>query len=160
VPVALFLLWKVGSAYVLQRTKVGAAPQDAFLAVLAGLALAPSVGRAVLHALVTPGLPFARTPKAAPGAPLLTTLGTVRTEASLAVALTAVGSACALWMGAYDTAAWSWGAACIALAAPHAAAVAVAVLAARPRTAPAPVPAVLPDGQPVMPTPAAAAPAR
>jgi exo-beta-1,3-glucanase (GH17 family)/cellulose synthase/poly-beta-1,6-N-acetylglucosamine synthase-like glycosyltransferase len=160
VPVALFLLWKVGSAYVLQRTKVGSAPRDAFLAVLAGLALAPFVGRAVLHALVTPGLPFARTPKAAPGAPLLTALRTVRTEASLAVALTGVGSACALWMGAYDAAAWPWGAACIALAAPHAAAVAVAVLAARPRTAPAPVPAVLPDGQPVMPTLAPAAPAR
>lgn len=161
VPVVAFLLWKVASAYTLQRTKVGAAPKEAALAVLAGMALAPSVGRAVLHAFVTPGLPFARTPKAAPGTPLLATLATVRTEASLALALIVAGSACALWMGAYDTAAWAWGAACLALAAPHAAAVAVAVLAACPRPALTPASAEAAKGSaPAMPSPAVAAPVR
>ena len=162
IPVVVFLLWKAVSAYVLQRTKVGAPPKEAALAVLAGMALAPSVGRAVLHALVTPGLPFARTPKAAPGTPLLATLATVRTEASLAAALVVAGGACAARMGAYDAATWAWGAACAALAAPHGAAVALAVLASRPRPSPAPVAAGASEGggSSAMPAPAVAAPAR
>lgn len=160
-PVVVFLLWKLVSAYILQRLKVGATAKDAALAVLAGLALAPSVGRAVLHALVMPGLPFARTPKAVPGMPFWATLRTVRTEASLGLALIIAGLVCALRLGIYDTAAWAWGAVCIAFAIPQMAAVTVAVLAARMRPVTAPIAAGTSEGgASTIPTPAMAEPVR
>lgn len=50
-------------AYALHRGRVPCRPLDSLGAALAGIALAPTIGRAVLHAVLYPDAPFRRTPK-------------------------------------------------------------------------------------------------
>lgn len=100
-------------------------------AMIAGAALAPTIGLAMLHAAIAPDMPFRRTPKAAPNARLWPALRSVRLEIGLAAALS-WGAWAMLWQRWWDPAAVCWGLALTLAALPAFAAIFLALRAALP----------------------------
>jgi hypothetical protein len=103
---------------------------DSLRAAFAGVALAPTIGVAVLHGLLVPGAPFRRTPKAAGRARLGQALAAVRLETALAFGL----SAASAWtLGAHNDEPGGvlWGIALMVQAIPPLTAIALSLTACR-----------------------------
>jgi exo-beta-1,3-glucanase (GH17 family) len=117
-------------AFAVHRVRVPCGPGDSLRATLAGIALAPTIGRAVIHAALMPGAPFRRTPKGTRVAGLGRALSGVAFELGLAAALLA---AAILSLVYYPSAPASalWGGALLVQAVPPLLAVALAVAASR-----------------------------
>jgi cellulose synthase/poly-beta-1,6-N-acetylglucosamine synthase-like glycosyltransferase/exo-beta-1,3-glucanase (GH17 family) len=115
----------------MHRARVPCRFSESLRAMIAGAALAPTVGLAMLHAALAPDMPFRRTPKAAGRTRLGPALRSVRLEAALATALLA-GAAIMLWSRWWDPAAVCWGLALLLSALPPAAAIFLSVRAAFP----------------------------
>ena len=130
-PLSLFV-FKVVKLLHLYRGHVGAGWRQTFAAAVAGLALAHTIGLAVLKGLVTRSEPFFRTPKVVESQRLRVALASARTEIVLALALlgAAFGVAQSQTVGGPDLTAWI-----VMLAVqsvPYLSAVIVALLAALP----------------------------
>lgn len=103
---------------------------DSARASMAGVALAPTIGAAVLHGFAAPGAPFRRTPKASGRAGIARALRAVPLEIALALGL----AAAATWVviaHSGDPNAVYWGAALLVQAVPPLAAVTLALMACR-----------------------------
>jgi exo-beta-1,3-glucanase (GH17 family)/cellulose synthase/poly-beta-1,6-N-acetylglucosamine synthase-like glycosyltransferase len=133
-PLSLFT-FKLFKMVHLYRGHVGAGWRQTFAAGIAGLALAHTIGLAVLKGLVTRNEPFFRTPKVADKAALSAAFASARTEFALAILLlgAAVAVATAPLTGGPDLTAWIVMLAVQSL--PYLCAVVVALLAALPAPA-------------------------
>lgn len=132
-------LFRFGYGLAMHRWRVPCGFRASLRAVIAGTALAPTIGLAMLHAAVAPDMPFHRTPKATPGeggwrARLRPALRAVRLEIGLAAALS-WGAWAMLWQRWWDPAAVCWGTALALAAMPSYAAVFLALRSAGARSA-------------------------
>ncbi|HEV8680590.1 MAG TPA: hypothetical protein VGQ90_14535, partial [Stellaceae bacterium] len=117
-------------AFAVHRARVPCALADSLRATLAGIALAPTIGRAVIHAALMPGAPFRRTPKGAGAAGIGRALQGAAFELGLAAAL--LGAAVlSLTLQPSAPASALWVAALVVQAVPALLAVALALAAAR-----------------------------
>jgi len=130
-PLSLFT-FKVVKLVHLYRGHVGASWRQTLAAAVAGLALAHTIGIAVLKGLVTRNEPFFRTPKVAESARLRAALASARTELALAFALLAAAIAVARLPVATGPDLTAWIAMLAVQAIPYLSAVVVALLAALP----------------------------
>jgi exo-beta-1,3-glucanase (GH17 family) len=139
---------RIALSFATHRMRVPCGFADSVRAALAGVALAPTIGVAVLHGLLMPGAPFRRTPKAASRARLGKALRAVRLETALALGLSAAASwAFAVHYG--EPGGVLWGAALLIQAIPPLMALGLSLTACRrdpPRLA---IAAVRPDPLPV-----------
>ena len=121
---------RIALSFTTHRLRVPCSFADSLRAALAGVALAPTIGVAVLHGLLMPGAPFRRTPKAAG-------------RARVGQALSAVWLESALVLGLVAAAAWAftahngepggvlWGIALLVQAVPPLMAIALSLVACR-----------------------------
>ncbi|MBU0673406.1 MAG: glycosyltransferase [Proteobacteria bacterium] len=85
-PLILFS-FKIGKMLYLYRTRVGTTVAQTMAAALAGLSLSHTISKAILHGLVTRGLPFFRTPKQVRSHAILRALAESREEALIMISL-------------------------------------------------------------------------
>ncbi len=106
-PLSLFT-FKLAKLLHLYRVRLGAGLRETLAAAIAGLALAHTIGIAVLKGLVTQGEPFIRTPKRAGGQPLRHAMAATREETlmMLGLWLAASGVAATPQMASPDRLAW------------------------------------------------------
>lgn len=126
------------------RLRVPCSLADSLRAALAGVALAPTIGIAVLHGLLVPGAPFRRTPKAAGRARLGQAMAAVRLETALVLGLTAA-SAWAFAAHNDEPGGVLWGIALSVQAIPPLMAIALSLTACRRSRPPLAAGAVKPD---------------
>ncbi|MDX1605622.1 MAG: glycosyltransferase [Candidatus Competibacterales bacterium] len=142
-PLALFGFRLLKTAH-LYRHCVRASPGRTLQAMLAGLGLTYTVGRAVLSGLCRREAGFARTPKLAPRHSLVAAFVAARTETLLACALLAAAASAGIGDPHGGTELSLWRTLLVVLALPHLAATGMALASAWPRpralrTDPAPV---------------------
>ncbi|MFO1376917.1 MAG: glycosyltransferase [Steroidobacteraceae bacterium] len=130
-PLSLFT-FKVVKLVHLYRGHVGASWRQTFAAAVAGLALAHTIGIAVLKGIVTHNEPFFRTPKVAESARLRAALASARTELALALALLTAAIAVAHLPVATGPDLTAWVAMLAVQSIPYLSAIVVALLAALP----------------------------
>jgi hypothetical protein len=136
---------RIALSFTTHRLRVPCSLADSLRAALAGVALAPTIGLAVLHGLLVPGAPFRRTPKAAGRARVAGALASVWFESALVLGL----SAGAAWVFAVhngEPGGVLWGIALLVQAVPPLMAIALALVACR-RTRP-PLAVVAPQRNP------------
>jgi hypothetical protein len=121
---------RIALSFTTHRLRVPCSLADSLRAALAGVALAPTIGVAVLHGLVTPGAPFRRTPKAAGHAGIGQALSAVWLEGLLVLGLTA-GAARAFAVHNGEPGGVLWGIALLVQAVPPLMAIALALVACR-----------------------------
>jgi exo-beta-1,3-glucanase (GH17 family) len=80
---------RIALSFTTHRLRVPCSLANSLRAALAGVALAPTIGVAVLHGLLAPGAPFRRTPKAAGRARIGESFAALRKEMALFAGLTA-----------------------------------------------------------------------
>lgn len=150
VPAITVFAVRVLYGFGLHRLRVPCGFWDSVRATVAGMALAPTIGLATLHAFLAPDMPFRRTPKGTSGSALGEALRGVRLEAATASVM--LGIAAWTLIGWYvDPDAVMWSVALALQAMPWTTTVVMAVLSAgRAEAAPAhaavdeAAPAVLP----------------
>jgi hypothetical protein len=126
---------RIALSFTTHRLRVPCSLADSLRAALAGVALAPTIGVAVLHGLLVPGAPFRRTPKAAAQVRLGGALSAVWLEAGLALGLTAAAAwAFAAHIG--EPGGVLWGVALLVQAIPPLTAIALSLVACRRRRPP------------------------
>ena len=113
------------------RVRVPCRFGDSVRGALAGIALAPTIGAAVLHAAFAPDVPFRRTPKGGLRTRLRQALSSVQLEAGLAAALLSVAGLSFVLLPSAPSSVL-WGAALAVQAEPFLLAVGLAAIAARP----------------------------
>jgi exo-beta-1,3-glucanase (GH17 family) len=131
VPAIAAFAVRIALSFATHRLRVPCRLSDSLRAALAGVALAPTIGVAVLHGLLVPTAPFRRTPKAAGAARLWPALRSVRLESALATGLVAS----AAWVLAAhhgEPGGVMWGLALLIQAAPPLMAIALSLTACRP----------------------------
>jgi hypothetical protein len=126
-PIILALAVRLGAQLALYRARVPVTTADALLSSVAGLALAPTVGRAVIRA--TLGLPqsFKRTPKDGSRFAVARALREVRGDGAIAALLLGLGASVASVRG-FDPTAVLWSLTLTVQAIPFLAAVTMAIL--------------------------------
>ena len=135
---------RIALSFTTHRLRVPCSLADSLRAALAGVALAPTIGIAVLHGLLAPGAPYRRTPKAARRARLGQALAAVRLETALVLGLTAA-SAWALAAHNDEPGGVLWGIALLVQAIPPLVAIALSLTACRRSRPPLAAGIVKPD---------------
>jgi exo-beta-1,3-glucanase (GH17 family)/cellulose synthase/poly-beta-1,6-N-acetylglucosamine synthase-like glycosyltransferase len=130
VPAVAAFAMRIGFSFTTHRLRVPCGFADSLRAALAGIALAPTIGLAVLHGLFVPGAPFRRTPKAAGRARLGQALTAVQMETALAIGLSAA-SAWALGVHYDEPGGVLWGGALLVQAIPPVSAIVLSLTACR-----------------------------
>ena len=131
VPAIAAFAVRIMLSFATHRLRVPCRLADSLRAALAGVALAPTIGVAVLHGLLVPTAPFRRTPKAAGAARIWPALRSVRLETALVAGLVA-SAAWVLAMYYGEPGAVLWGCALLIQAVPPLAAIALSLTACRP----------------------------
>ncbi len=146
-PALTAFLARVSLSFAAHRIRVPCGLGDSLRAAVAGVALAPTIGLAVLHGLLVPGAPFRRTPKAVGRSPFLPALRSVWLEVLLAGALLAA-AATTLWFQPSAPAMALWVVALLLQSVPPFLAVGLALMAALPPRRTASAPAAQPSLRP------------
>lgn len=125
-PIITALAVRLASQLVLYRLRVPVPLRDALLSSIAGLALAPTVGRAVIRAAIGLHQPFRRTPKDGSRFAVARALQAVRGDAATALALLGLSTSVAALRG-FDPSAVMWSFTLTVQAVPFLAAVTMAI---------------------------------
>ncbi len=147
VPAIAAFAVRIALSFATHRLRVPCGLANSLRAALAGVALAPTIGVAVLHGLLVPGAPFRRTPKAAGSASIVPALRSVRLEAALVIGL----AASATWVLAAhngEPGGVLWGLALLIQAVPPLMAIALSLTACRRPRPTAAVPVAVPKPLP------------
>ena len=130
--VLVLFVFKLVKMILLYRARVGTGIVETFAAVVAGLALVHTVGRAVLAGAFRKEARFCRTPKLARRHSLTGALAASSAETVLASALVAAAAGVALTAPYASIDRTLWCVLLVAMAVPHSAALAVALMSALP----------------------------
>lgn len=132
VPTIGFFLFRVMHSMTLYKAHVDCPMRERMLALLAGLSLTYTIGKAVLAGIFTSGRPFLRTPKCADRAPLIQALAMVQEETLTTLLLWSGIVGVLVVNGPTHTSALLWSAVLFAQSLPHLAAIAMALLSVAP----------------------------
>jgi exo-beta-1,3-glucanase (GH17 family)/cellulose synthase/poly-beta-1,6-N-acetylglucosamine synthase-like glycosyltransferase len=131
-PLALFCFKVVKVLYLYRGARVVGTVRQTLAAMLAGLALSHTIGKAMLLGMVTTGRPFVRTPKLEHSPALVQALASVREECLIMLALWTAAVGVALAHGSDSPDLLLWIIVLLIQSIPYLAALAVSVISALP----------------------------